>query len=125
MKYALVVLITLITMGAPDAAAQKLPRSTPEKQGLSSTAVLNFVKAAEEKIDALHSFVLLRHGQVVAEGWWHPYSAEQRHRLYSLSKSFTATAIGLAVDAGALSLDVQRIMDALYRSAAQGREVEL
>ena len=108
MKYALVVLITLftlITMGAPDAAAQKLPRSTPEKQGLSSTAVLNFVKAAEEKIDALHSFVLLRHGQVVAEGWWHPYSAEQRHRLYSLSKSFTATAIGLAVDAGALSLD--------------------
>ena len=52
MKYALITLITLTTMGAPDATAQKLPRSTPEKQGLSSTAVLNFVKAAEEKIDA-------------------------------------------------------------------------
>lgn len=102
MKYALV---TLTILGVADATAQKLPRSTPEEQGLSSTAILNFVKSAEEKFDALHSFVLLRHGQVVAEGWWYPYSAEQRHRLYSLSKSFTATGVGLAIDAGALSLE--------------------
>jgi Beta-lactamase len=42
---------------------------------------------------------------VIAESWWHPYSADKRHMLFSLSKSFTATAIGLAVGEGRLSLD--------------------
>jgi CubicO group peptidase (beta-lactamase class C family) len=49
--------------------------------------------------------MLLRHGKVVAEGWWAPYSAEAPHSLYSLSKSFTSTAIGLLIDEGKLRLD--------------------
>jgi CubicO group peptidase (beta-lactamase class C family) len=49
--------------------------------------------------------MLLRHGQVVAEGWWAPYSPSKVHLLYSLSKSFTSTAIGLAVAEGRLSVD--------------------
>ena len=72
---------------------------------MSSSAVLSFVEAAQKDIDALHSFMLVRHGHVVAEGWWAPYHAEAPHALYSLSKSFTATAIGLAVAEGKLSLD--------------------
>jgi CubicO group peptidase (beta-lactamase class C family) len=82
-----------------------LPRSAPEAQGVSSSAVLSFVEAADKSIDALHSFMLARHGHVVAEGWWSPYSAESPHSLYSLSKSFTATAVGLAIAEGKLSLD--------------------
>src|SRR6478752_1568909 len=70
-----------------------------------SAAILSFVEDAEQKIDALHSFMLVRHGQVVAEGWWNPYSAEDPHTLQSLSKSFTSTAVGLAVAEGKLSLD--------------------
>lgn len=49
--------------------------------------------------------MLVRHGVVVAEGWWHPYRADTLHLLYSLSKSFTATAVGLAVAEGRLSVD--------------------
>src|SRR5581483_7089556 len=49
--------------------------------------------------------MLVRHGYVVAEGWWAPYHAEAPHALYSLSKSFTSTAVGLAVAEGKLSLD--------------------
>lgn len=79
--------------------------STPEAQGVSSQAILDFVNAVEEQVDALHSFMLLRHGHVIAQGWWAPYSADSPHMLYSLSKSFTATAIGLAIDEGLLSLD--------------------
>ena len=37
-----------------------LPRSTPEAEGVSSAAIFGFVDAAEHKIDALHSFVLVR-----------------------------------------------------------------
>ena len=83
----------------------ELPRSSPESQGVSSAAVLAFVEAADTNIDSLHSFMLLRHGHVVAEGWWSPYHAEAPHSLYSLSKSFTSTAVGLAIAEGKLSLD--------------------
>ncbi len=82
-----------------------LPRSQPEAHGISSAAILTFVDEAEKKIDALHSFMLVRHGHVVAEGWWSPYQAESRHELYSLSKSFTSTAVGLAIAEGKLSID--------------------
>ncbi len=87
------------------AAAQGLPRSSPEQQGISSAAILAFVAQADSQIDAMHSFMLVRHGHVVAEGWWSPYDSATPHMLYSLSKSFTATAVGLAIAEGKLSLD--------------------
>jgi CubicO group peptidase (beta-lactamase class C family) len=55
----------------------------------------------------MNSFMLLRHGHVIAEGWWAPYDAEAPHSLYSLSTSFTSTAVGLAISEGKLSLDDQ------------------
>ena len=86
-------------------AAQGLPRSSPERQGISSAAILAFVNRADSEIDAMHSFMLVRHGHVVAEGWWSPYDSATPHMLYSLSKSFTSTAVGLAIADGKLSLD--------------------
>ncbi len=85
-----------------------LKRSTPETEGISSSAVLNFIKATEQHahpLDAVQGFMLLRHGNVVAEGWWKPYEPQFQHSMYSLSKSFTSTAIGLAVSEGRLSVD--------------------
>ena len=81
----------------------ELPRTTPEQQGVSSDAVLNFVNALDE-IDSVHSIMLLRHGSVIAEGWWSPFEREDPHQLYSLSKSFTSTAVGLAIAEGKISL---------------------
>ena len=49
--------------------------------------------------------MVLRHGHVVAEGWWAPYTPERLHLLYSLSKSFTSAALGLAVAEGLVGLD--------------------
>jgi len=97
--------ILVVAARAAGDPASRLPRSTPEQQGVSSAAILSFVEEAEQKIDALHSFMLLRHGHVVAEGWWTPYSAEDPHTLQSLSKSFTSTAFGLAAAEGKLSID--------------------
>ena len=94
------------TSGAlAEPASSPLPRSQPEAQGVSSSAILAFVDRAEKKIDSLHSFMLVRHGHVVAEGWWAPYQAESPHALYSLSKSFTSTAVGLAIADGKLNID--------------------
>ena len=83
----------------------RLPRSSPESQGVSSKAVREFVETANQKIDTLHSFILIRHGHIVAEGWWKPESADKLHVLHSLSKSFCSTAVGLAVADGKLSID--------------------
>jgi CubicO group peptidase (beta-lactamase class C family) len=82
-----------------------LPRSAPELQGIPSAVITAFVKAAQKSIQSLHSFMLLRHGIVVAEGWWYPYRSEAPHMLFSLSKSFTSTAVGFAVAEGRLSVD--------------------
>ena len=84
---------------------RSLPRSTPERQGISPAAILDFVETADSQIDMMNSFILVRHGYVVAEGWWSPYDSNTPHILYSLSKSFTATAVGLAISEGKLSLD--------------------
>lgn len=90
---------------AADHASSSLPRSSPEAQGVSPSGALAFIEAADKHIDAMNSFMLLRHGKVVAEGWWAPYSAKSPHSLYSLSKSFTSTAVGLAVAEGKLKVD--------------------
>ena len=86
---------------------QTLPRSSPERQGISSTDLLAFIEAADKEIDTMNSFMLVRHGHVVAEGWWTPYDRDTPHILFSLSKSFTSTAVGLAIAEGKLSLDDQ------------------
>ena len=85
--------------------AESLPRSTPEAEGIPSSAILEFVQAADNNVDTFDSFMVLRHGKVIAEGWWKPNSADAPHVLNSVSKSFTSTAIGLAIHEHKLKLN--------------------
>ena len=91
---------------------QILPRSTPEAEGISSTALRKFAEALRG-LDSVHSVMVMRHGRVVAEGWKKPYGPETPHMLFSLSKSFTSCAVGFACAEGNLSLDA-RLVD-LFR----------
>ena len=98
----------LLLLAASSAFAQgtqdPLPRSLPEKEGVSAAAISRFLDAAAHSRTEFHSFLFLRHGMVVAEGWWNPYAPDLKHTLYSTSKSFTAAAIGLALTEGRLHL---------------------
>jgi CubicO group peptidase (beta-lactamase class C family) len=98
-------LFLLTALHGASAAAVGLPRSTPEAQGVSSAGVRAFIEAADQQVDTMHSFMLVRHGHVVAECWWKPEAGEKPHVMHSLSKSFTSTAVGLAVAEGKLSVD--------------------
>jgi len=82
----------------------KLPRSTPESLGIPSGAIERFLDVLSDAKLEMHSFMIVRKGHVAAEGWWAPYRQELRHQLFSLSKSFTSTAIGFAVKEGRLSI---------------------
>ena len=102
-----VCLATVATIAASHAAGAKpfsFPRATPESQGVPPGAILELVEALDQ-LDTMNSFMLVRHGKVIAEGWWTPYRATDNHELYSLSKSFTSTAVGMAVAEGKLSID--------------------
>jgi CubicO group peptidase (beta-lactamase class C family) len=85
--------------------ANKLPRATPESQGVSSQALLAFIEALDGTVDTMNSIIVVRHGQVIAEGWWAPFAADTPHQMFSLTKSFTSTAVGLAQAEGKLSVD--------------------
>ncbi|MDP4130408.1 MAG: serine hydrolase [Bacteroidota bacterium] len=105
-KSILLIFLTLLLTGIRSGAQPNnmLPFSDPESQGVASTGILHFLEAAGKSRNELHGFVFLRHGNVISEGWWDPYSASLKHTLYSTSKSFTATAVGFAVSEKKLNL---------------------
>ncbi len=77
-----------------------LPRATPESEGLAGRHIVDFVDAMAGAGHELHGLMILRNGNVIAEGWAAPYGPEINHSMYSLSKSFTSTAVGIAVGEG-------------------------
>ncbi|HEX3814285.1 MAG TPA: serine hydrolase domain-containing protein [Mycobacteriales bacterium] len=89
-----------------------MPRSTPAAAGISSRSIAALLDRLAAGAVECHSIMVVRHGHVVAEGWWAPYSAERPHLLYSLTKSFTSIAVGFAIADGLLSLE-DRLVDVL------------
>lgn len=87
-----------------NAYAQALPRDI--SKGIKTDALLDFLQTWENaSAHEPHSLMVIQHGKVVVEGWWSPFKKEDLHTLYSVSKSFTATAVGFAVQEGLLSLE--------------------
>ncbi|MCK6080036.1 beta-lactamase family protein [Microbacterium sp. EYE_5] len=82
-----------------------LPRSAPSAQGVDAAGVDRLLDAVADADIEMHSLMVLRHGHVVAEGWWAPFAADLKHLVYSLSKTFTSAAAGLAVAEGRFGLD--------------------
>ncbi len=82
-------------------------KATPESCGISSKNIIDFVEALCQGLEnqETHSFLLIRHGKLVCEGYFAPYNKNTEHMLYSISKSFASTAIGLLVDEGKIDVD--------------------
>ncbi|WP_101847917.1 serine hydrolase domain-containing protein [Zhihengliuella sp. ISTPL4] len=93
-----------------------LPRAAPRSTGLSSAAVGAMIDAIDAAGIEGHSVMVVHRGAVVAEGSWTPYSADRPQLLYSVTKSVTAMAVGLAIDDGLLALD-DRVVDLLPERA--------
>lgn len=84
--------------------AQSIPRSTPEAEGVSSAAIQKFIESYKKEKHELHSVMIIRHGKVISESWWSPYAPELKHSMYSVSKSWTSTAVGFAVSENKLKV---------------------
>lgn len=99
------VFLLILTASLSGQVSDKLPRSTPEMQGVSSKSIIDFLNAIDTGKIEIHSFMFIRHGKLIAEGWWNPYGPDYKHIMYSPSKTFGATAIGLAQSEGRLSIN--------------------
>lgn len=83
----------------------ELLKSTAIEQQVDPLHILNFVERLKREKIHIHSFLLLRHDKVIAQGGFSPYRTDCRHMLFSLSKSFTSMAAGFAVQEGLLSVE--------------------
>jgi CubicO group peptidase (beta-lactamase class C family) len=103
--FVLLLLLSSVQITTNAQTSTPLLRSVPEAEGVSSQGILTFLDSVAVSRHELHSFIFVRHGKVIAEGWWNPYQPELKHTLYSCSKSFTSTAIGFAVSEKRLTVN--------------------
>lgn len=85
-------------------------RASPESQGMDSNALLETIKRKDFDAAGLHSLLVIRHGYIVAEAYRYPYTAATRHIMNSVTKSFTSTAVGIAIDEGLIKGVHERII---------------
>ena len=82
-----------------------LTRAYPAAHGLDAGRIDAFLDEAARLGVELHSFMMWKGGDVIAEGWWSPYRADRRHMMHSATKSFLSAGIGLAIDEGRFALE--------------------
>lgn len=87
-------------------AGVPLPRSAPGREGVPEALLTRFLREADAARGCrIQTCLVVRHGRVILDASWAPYSTARWHVTHSLCKSFTGTAIGLLAQEGALSLD--------------------
>lgn len=89
---------------------KEFERVSPESVGLRSGDILSFIDALEHSETEMHGLMIMRHGKVCAEGWWAPFAPNLRHGLQSHTKTYAATAVGIAYTEGIVRLD-ERLID--------------
>ena len=82
----------------------------PEEVGISSKLILEYIAELEASNTEMHGLMIMRHNKLIAEGWWAPYGPNLRHGLQSHTKTYAATAVGIAYTEGLVKLD-ERIID--------------
>jgi len=87
--------------------------SNPEEQGMDSERLaeaLDFLQEHREEYH-LHSLLIIRHGYIVADVYFYPFAPGMMHDLASVTKSFTATLLGIAIDKDYIESVQQPVLD--------------
>ena len=78
--------------------------ATPESLGIPSQAIIDFLNEIKLLGIPMHGYAAVRHGVLAAEGYCAPFNVNTKHRMYSVSKSFTSVAIGMLITEGKIKL---------------------
>ena len=82
--------------------------AAPESMGIESAALTKALKAARDGAHRgieIHDMIIMRKGTIVCEAYFQPYHKDAKHAIYSQTKSFMSTAMGLAIGDGLVKLD--------------------
>ena len=79
--------------------------ATPESCGISSSDIEEYIRALEGKKLVTHDILIAKGDNLVFETYWKPFDEKFLHRMYSVTKSIVAIAVGFAEQDGLLSLD--------------------
>jgi CubicO group peptidase (beta-lactamase class C family) len=88
--------------------------STPEAQGVDSTRLLDMLKAVKSNNIGIDGLLVIRNGRLIMEMYRYPYKADTLHHIYSCTKSFTSSLIGIALEQGRIKGPSQCIEDFFY-----------
>ena len=92
--------------------------ASPEAVGIRSRDILDYIDALEASQTEMHGLMIMRHGKLCAQGWWAPFGPNIRHGLQSHTKTYAATAVGIAYTEGLLRLD-ERLIDIFPEEAPE------
>lgn len=79
--------------------------TSPESVGIDSEKVYDYISHLDRRGLHMHSVLMMRGDSIFYEGYWKPFTKDLPHRMYSVTKSFVAIAIGLLIDDGLLKLE--------------------
>ena len=68
---------------------------TPEKTGIHSENILEYIKILEQSRLATHNVLIMRGGKLLYEAYWKPFDVDFKHRMYSVTKSFVEQVRGV------------------------------
>lgn len=88
----------------------KFESCKPQDVGISEQWIRRFLQIIKEKKICMHSMLMMHKGKVIFEEYASPYTKDSLQRMYSVSKSFTALAVGILADDHIISLD-DKIVD--------------
>ena len=98
---------------------KEFERVTPESVGIPSDLIQKLIDRLENGgFTEPHGLMIMRHGKICAEGWWAPYAPGIRHGLQSHTKTYAATAVGIACTEGLLKLE-DRVIDIFPEEAPE------
>ncbi len=84
---------------------------TPEEQGMSSTILDEMMQFLEDSDAAIRGLVVTRNGYIVKEQYWNYNTENSTHHIFSCTKSFTGTLIGIAIRESFIDNVSQRVLD--------------
>lgn len=83
---------------------------SPEEAGISSKTILRFLDGIKKRRLNMHSFMIVRNGEILTEAYYKPIDAGFQHRLYSATESLVSLGVGLLVTEGKARVS-DRILD--------------
>lgn len=86
-------------------STKQIPTASPEETGVPSAAIERLINRLKRDKIPMHSLLIARHGKMIFEGYYAPYTSKTLHRMFSVTKSLVSMAIGCMEAEGKIRLD--------------------